>query len=113
MLPYTILLWLDKKAGVEGKKKAEEEEGEGTRRSSLRLLRLLSGGLAVLAGLVTVFVLGMIFRPLATSGLAGAITGGSFFASALARGRGLTGMWLWRWCIATPPLSAETLQCRT
>src|SRR5260221_14777623 len=73
MLPYTILLWLDKKAGVEGKKKAEEEEGEGTRRSSLRLLRLLSGGLAVLAGLVTLFVLGLIFRPLGTSCLAGEI----------------------------------------
>jgi len=113
MLPYTILLWLDKKAGVEGKKKAEEEEGEGTRRSSLRLLRLLSGGLAVLAGLVTLFVLGMIFRPLATSGLAGAITVGSFFASALALGGVLTAMWLGHWYLVTPALSEKPLQFAT
>ena len=113
MLPYTILLWLDKKAGVEGKKKAEEEEGEGTRRSSLRLLRLVSGGLAVLAGLVTLFVLGMIFRPLATSGLAGAITVGSFFASALALGGVLTAMWLGHWYLVTPALSEKPLQFAT
>ena len=113
MLPYTILLWLDKKAGVEGKKKAEEEEGEGTRRSSLRLLRLLSGGLSVLAGLVTLFVLGMIFRPLATSGLAGAITVGSFFASALALGGVLTAMWLGHWYLVTPALSEKPLQFAT
>jgi DMSO reductase anchor subunit len=113
MLPYTILLWLDKKAGVEGKKKAEEEEGEGTRRSSLRLLRLVSGGLAVLAGLVTLFVLGMIFRPLATSGLAGAIIVGSFFASALALGGVLTAMWLGHWYLVTPALSEKPLQFAT
>lgn len=111
MLPYTILLWLDKKAGVEGKEKAKEDEG--TRRSSLRLLRLLSGGLAVLAGLVTLFVLGMIFRPLATSGLAGAITVGSFFASALALGGVLTAMWLGHWYLVTPALSEKPLQFAT
>src|SRR5258708_8257024 len=110
MLPYTILLWLDKKAGVEGKEKAEKE---GTRRSSLRLLRLLSGGLAVLAGLVTLFVLGMIFRPLATSGLAGAITVGSFFASALALGGVLTAMWLGHWYLVTPAPSQKPLQLAT
>jgi DMSO reductase anchor subunit len=110
MLPYTILLWLDKKAGVEGKEKAKEE---GTRRSSLRLLRLLSGGLAVLAGLVTLFVLGMIFRSLATSGLAGAITVGSFFASALALGGVLTAMWLGHWYLVTPALSEKPLQFAT
>src|SRR5712664_1642213 len=109
MLPYTILLWLDKKAGVESKKKAEEEEGERTRRSSLRLLRLVSGGLAVLAGLVTLFVLGMIFRPLATSGLAGAIIVGSFFASALALGGVMTAMWLGHWYLVTPALSEKPL----
>src|SRR5258708_35482600 len=110
MLPYTILLWLDKKAGVEGREKAKEE---GTRRSSLRLLRLLSGGLAVLAGLVKLFVLGMIFRSLATSGLTGALTGGSFFASALALGGVLTAMWLGHWYLVTPALSEKPLQFAT
>ena len=78
MLPYTILLWLDKKAGVDGKAK----EPKGT--SRLRLLRLISGSLTLLAGLVTLFVLGMIYRPLASSGLAGVFIVGSFFAGALA-----------------------------
>ncbi len=107
MLPYTILLRLDKRAGVDGKKKEEEE---GAHRSSLRLLRLVSGGLAVLAGLVTLFVLGMIYRPLATSGLAGAITVGTFFASALALGGVLTAMWLGHWYLVTPALSEKPLQ---
>src|SRR5258708_20421243 len=54
MLPYTILLWLDKKAGGEGREKAKEE---GTRRSSLRLLGRLRRCLVLPAWLLTLFVL--------------------------------------------------------
>src|ERR1700676_4858965 len=43
MLPYNLFLWLDKKAGVDGKKK----EGSGS--PVLRVLRLLSGGLTTIA----------------------------------------------------------------
>src|SRR5260370_17866204 len=101
MLPYTIFLWFDKRAGVDGKKKAE---GEGAKRSLLRILRMICGGLAILAGLATLLVLGMIFRPLATSSIAGAITVGSFFASALALRGGMAPLWLGpRYLLPTPP----------
>jgi DMSO reductase anchor subunit len=113
MIPYTILLMLDKKAGVDGKFKKEEEEVEGTRGSILRLLRLVFGSLDVLAGAVTLFVLGMIFRPLAASGPAGAFVVGSFFASALALGGVMTAMWLGHWYLVTPALSEKPLRFAT
>src|ERR1700694_1164419 len=107
MLPYTIFLWLDKKAGVDGKAK------EQTATSRLRMLRLISGSLTLLAGLVTLFVLGMIYRPLASSGLAGVFIVGSFFAGALALGGGMTAMWLGHWYLVTPALSEKPLQFAT
>src|SRR5438876_1164758 len=113
MVPYTILLLLDKKAGVDGKFKKEEEEVEGVRRSILRLLRLVVGSLDVLAGAATLFVLGMIFRPLAASGPAGAFVVGSFFAGALALGGVMTAMWLGHWYLVTPALSEKPLRFAT
>jgi len=113
MVPYTFLLLIDKKAGVDGKFKKEEEEVEGTRRSTVRLLRLVVGSLDVLAGAATLFVLGMIFRPLATSGPAGAFVVGSFFAGALALGGVMTAMWLGHWYLVTPALSEKPLRFAT
>lgn len=113
MIPYTILLLMDKKAGVDGKFKKEEEEVEGARRSIVRLLRLVAGSLDVLAGAVTLFVLGMVFRPLAASGPAGAFVVGSFFAGALALGGVMTAMWLGHWYLVTPALSEKPLQFAT
>ena len=63
MVPYTILLMMDKKAGVDGKFKQEEEEIGKTRWSNRRIVRLIVGSLDVLAGVAALFVLGMIFRP--------------------------------------------------
>src|SRR5437588_8496370 len=68
MLPYNLFLWLDRSAGVDGRQKEE------TQVSRLRLLRLISGGLVVLAGLATLFVLAMIYRPLAAANLGGVLT---------------------------------------
>jgi len=113
MIPYTILLLMDKKAGVDGKFKKEEEEVEGVRGSILRLLRLVVGSLDVLAGAATLFVLGMIFRPLATSGPAEAFVVGSFFAGALALGGVMTAMWLGHWYLVTPALSEKPLRFAT
>ena len=110
MIPYAVFLWLDKTAGIDGRLKAKEATVEGTQRSTLRLLRLISGGLAILAGMVTLFVLGMIFRPLASTSLAGALIVGSFFASALALGGVMTAMWLGHWYLVTPALSEKPLQ---
>src|SRR5438876_6329147 len=109
MVPYTILLLMDKKAGVDGKFKQEEEEIGRTRWSNIRIVRLIFGSLDVLAGVVTLFVLGMIFRPLAASGPAEAFAVGSFFASALALGGVMTAMWLGHWYLVTPALSEKPL----
>jgi DMSO reductase anchor subunit len=106
MIPYAIFLFLDKRAGVDGKEKAAEKPGG----SGLRVLRLISGGLALIAGLVTLFVLGMIFHPLASSGIGGAFIVGSFFAGALALGAVMTAMWLGHWYLVTPALSEKPLQ---
>src|SRR3989442_9070095 len=113
MVPYTILLLMDKKAGVDGKFKQEEEEIGRTRWSNIRIVRLIFGSLDVLAGVVALFVLGMIFRPLASTGLAGALVVGSFFASALALGGVMTAMWLGHWYLVTPALSEKPLQFAT
>ena len=113
MVPYTILLLMDKKAGVDGKFKQEEEEIGRTRWSKIRIVRLIFGSLDVLAGVVTLFVLGMIFRPLAASGPAEAFAVGSFFASALALGGVMTAMWLGHWYLVTPALSEKPLRFAT
>ncbi|HVB24628.1 MAG TPA: hypothetical protein VNG51_22010 [Ktedonobacteraceae bacterium] len=102
MLPYNVFLWLDKKAGVDGKK-----EGSGS--SMSRLLRLLSGGLTTLAGLATLFVMGMIYRPIAPNNLLGIFTVATFFAAALALGGVMTAMWLGHWYLVTPALSEKPL----
>ena len=113
MVPYTILLLMDKKAGVDGKFKQEEEEIGRTRWSNIRIVRLIFGSLDVLAGVVTLFVLGLIFRPLAASSPAEAFAVGSFFASALALGGVMTAMWLGHWYLVTPALSEKPLRFAT
>jgi len=113
MVPYTILLMMDKKAGVDGKFKQEEEEIGKTRWSNRRIARLIVGSLDVLAGIAVLFVLGMIFRPLAAAGPAEAFAVGSFFASALALGGVMTAMWLGHWYLVTPALSEKPLRFAT
>ena len=110
MLPYNLFLWLDKGAGVNGK----DLQGEERKRSArMRLLRLLSGGLTVLAGLTTLFVMAMIYRPVASSNIGGVFTVASFFAAALALGGVMTAMWLGHWYLVTPALSEKPLQFAT
>ena len=50
MVPYTILLMMDKKAGVDGKFKQEEQEIGKTRWSNRRIARLIVGSLDVFRG---------------------------------------------------------------
>src|SRR6266480_5475936 len=113
MLLYNLFLWLDKRAGVDGQGTKEDGQAtkvEGQKRSSpTRSLRLISGGLTVLAGLTTLFVMAMIYRPIASSNIGGAITVASFFAAALALGGVMTAMWLGHWYLVTPALSEKPL----
>jgi hypothetical protein len=113
MVPYTILLIMDKQAGVDGKFKQEEQEINKKRWSNIRIARIVVGSLDVLAGAATLFVLGMIFRPLAAAGPAEAFAVGSFFASGLALGGVMTAMWLGHWYLVTPALSEKPLRFAT
>lgn len=110
MLPYNLFLWMDKKAGIDGKVKHEEGTQSPNRLSVVRLLRMISGILATLAGLATILVMGMIYRPLAGSGIAEVFTVAGFFAATLALGGVLTAMWLGHWYLVTPALSEKPLQ---
>jgi len=127
MIPYNVLLWFDKTAGVDAKRDAEKaqlepasgvepsvENVKSVRRFSIvRILRLLSGVGTVAAGLTTLFVMAMIFRPLASANIGGVFTVASFFAAALALGGVLTAMWLGHWYLVTPALSEKPLQFAT
>lgn len=110
MLPYNLFLWMDRKAGIDGKIKHEEGMQGPGRLSVVRVLRMITGTLATLAGLATILVMAMIYRPLAGSGLAGAFTVAGFFAATLALGGVLTAMWLGHWYLVTPALSEKPLQ---
>jgi DMSO reductase anchor subunit len=102
LIPYNLFLWFDKLAGV-------DEKGQKRRTSGalVRSIRLIIGTLTVLAGLITLFVMGMIFRPLAATNVAGVFTVISFFAAALAVGGVMTAMWLGHWYLVTPALSEK------
>lgn len=115
LIPYNLFLWIDGKAGVDGKVEQVKAEAQGQSRrvSIVRLLRLLSGIATVAAGLTMLLVMAMIFRPLAAVNLGGAITVAGFFASAFALGGVLTAMWLGHWYLVTPALSEKPLQFAT
>ena len=120
LIPYNIFLWMDKKAGVEqakgqpieaGESNAEEQQGrEQKSGSTLRTLRLLSGSAAVLAGICTLAVMAMIYRPLGEAVFGGIFTVAEFFAAALALGGVMTAMWLGHWYLVTPALTEKPLQ---
>ncbi|MBV9615826.1 MAG: hypothetical protein JO031_10265 [Ktedonobacteraceae bacterium] len=115
LIPYNLFLWIDRNAGVDSKIEQAKAEAQGQSRSfsGIRLLRLLSGIATVVAGLTMLFVMAMIFRPLAAVNLGGAITVAGFFASAFALGGVLTAMWLGHWYLVTPALSEKPLQFAT
>ena len=71
---------------------------------------MISGLLATLAGLATILVMAMIYRPLAGSAIAQGFTVAGFFAATLALGGVLTAMWLGHWYLVTPVLSEKPLQ---
>lgn len=123
MIPYNVLLWIDRNAGVDGGTKKveeaeEEEKGEevavpAPRVTVLGILRVLSGAAIVLSGLATLLVISMIFRPLASSNFAGFATVAGFFAASFALGGVMTAMWLGHWYLVTPALSERPLQFST
>ncbi len=120
LIPYNIFLWMDKHAGVVQEKGqpigmgegSSQENGtqEGKRGSVVRTLRLVSGGAAVLAGIATIAVMALIYRPLSDASLGGAFTVAEFFAASLTIGGVMTSMWLGHWYLVTPALTEKPLQ---
>ncbi|MGH2507624.1 MAG: hypothetical protein ACRDHZ_09525, partial [Ktedonobacteraceae bacterium] len=116
LIPYMLFLLLDKKAGIANDgNQPEGAEGEVTKPaiSVLYILRMLSGGLAVLAGLATLFVVGMIYHPLGGSVIGGWLVVAGFFAAALALGGVMTAMWLGHWYLVTPAMTEKPLLLST
>jgi DMSO reductase anchor subunit len=115
LLPYTLFLLMDKKAGIanDGSQPVDGEASEKSRISTLYLLRMISGGLATLAGVVALFVLGMIYRPMGGSGFNGVLVVAGFFAAALALGGVMTAMWLGHWYLVTPAMTEKPLLLST
>jgi len=113
LIPYSFFLLLDKHAGVREKKDGIEEEDKAVEEkphsSTLRVLRLVSGGATIVAGLVALFALAMIFHPLVPGAFGGVFTVASFFAGAFALGGVMTAMWLGHWYLVTPALSERPL----
>jgi DMSO reductase anchor subunit len=111
MIPYSFFLLLDRSAGVDGGEliRKEQAEGKPVRVSTVRVLRLLSGIATVVAGLATLFVMAMIYRPLGAAAFGGVFLVLSFFAAAFALGGVLTAMWLGHWYLVTPALSEKPL----
>lgn len=119
LLPYTLFLLMDKRAGIANDGSAQETT-EGAKAEApepgvtlLYVLRMLSGGLAMLAGLATLFVLGMIYRPIGGAGLGGWLVVAGFFAAALALGGVMTAMWLGHWYLVTPAMTEKPLLLST
>lgn len=113
LIPYTLFLLLDKKAGIANDGNATEDETAKPAITTLYVLRMVSGGLAVLAGLATLCVLGMIYRPLGGAGLGGWLVVAGFFAAALALGGVMTAMWLGHWYLVTPAMTEKPLLLST
>jgi len=109
LIPYTLFLLMDKKAGIANDGSKAGTVAEKPRISTLYILRMISGGLAVLAGLATLFVIGMVYRPLGGAGLGGWLVVAGFFASALALGGVMTAMWLGHWYLVTPAMTEKPL----
>jgi|SRR5581483_11270467 len=111
LIPYTLFLLTDKKAGIANDgTKLETEKRPIT---VVFVLRMISGGLTVLAGLSALFVTGMIYHPLGASGLGGALIVAGFFAAALALGGVMTAMWLGHWYLVTPAMTEKPLLLST
>lgn len=78
-----------------------------------RVARWVVGGLACVAGLTELLVIGMAYRPLAAESLGGALTVASILLGAVALGGVLTAMLLGHWYLNTPTASGKPLEFAT
>ena len=131
MIPWNILLWLDRsprnaidaKAMKAKAAKAAEDAAEQrvrpvrevelvptARTLRLRRARFALGGVTVALGLATVIAVGMAYRTLASSRLDGFFVVASFVVGALALGGVMTAMLLGHWYLNTPTATGKPLE---
>ncbi len=109
MLPWNVLLWLDRSPRKGAKGKAAQ--AETTQNSHwLRLARFVLGGAVALVALADIFVVGMAYRALADSRLGGALVVLAFVCGAMALGGVMTAMLLGHWYLNTPTASGKPLE---
>ena len=109
MLPWNVLLWLDRspRKGAKGKAATAKATPASAR---LRLARFAMGGLVSLVALADLFVVGMAYRALAASRLDGALVVLAVICGALALGGVMTAMLLGHWYLNTPTASGKPLE---
>jgi hypothetical protein len=113
LLPWNVLLWLDKTPGGKGQAKgAQQTRGlrAALREPPLRLARFGLGALIALVALADLVVVGMAYRSLAASRLDGALVALALVAGALALGGVMTAMLLGHWYLNTPTASGKPLE---
>lgn len=114
MIPWNVLLWIDRTSSPKARKPPPDSPPPDSpppgATPMIRWARFALGGLTVLVGLTTLFVVGMAYRVLADSRLGGAFVVLAFLAGALALGGILTAMLLGHWYLNTPTASSKPLE---
>lgn len=109
MVPWNVLLWLDRSPRRGAKAKAASAT-QPTPSVGLRLARFVLGGLVSALALADIFAVGMAYRALAASRLDGALVVAAFICGALALGGVMTAMLLGHWYLNTPTASGKPLE---
>ncbi|HZC06082.1 MAG TPA: hypothetical protein VE338_10605 [Ktedonobacterales bacterium] len=109
MIPWNVLLWLDKVPRGKGAQHARSLRA-ALAEPPLRVARFALGALTSLVALADLFVVGMAYRALAASRLDGALVVLAVVAGAIALGGVMTAMLLGHWYLNTPTASGKPLE---
>ena len=110
MIPWNVLLWLDRQPRLARGKAAKAAREAAQRVTGLRLARFVTGAITALTGVAALFVVGMAYRALAASRLDGAFVVAVFLLGGIALGGVMTAMLLGHWYLNTPTASGKPLE---
>jgi hypothetical protein len=110
MIPWNVLLWLDRQPRLARGKAAKAAREAPQRVTGLRLARFITGAITALTGVAALFVVGMAYRALAASRLDGAFVVAVFLLGGIALGGVMTAMLLGHWYLNTPTASGKPLE---
>lgn len=111
MIPWNILLWIDRQPRLVRGKAARDAVAQPP--TGPRLARFAVGALTSLTGVAALFVVGMAYRNLASSRLDGAFVVATFLMGGIALGGVMTAMLLGHWYLNTPTASGKPLEFAT